>query len=42
MVFRIGEDYRSFELDGEAWAQGLPPALTVEDVTLRFEVAERK
>jgi hypothetical protein len=30
------EDYWSFPLDGEEWIPGLPPALTIEDMTPIF------
>jgi hypothetical protein len=36
IIEKRGEDYWSFPLDGDEWTQGLPPALTIEDVTLMF------
>jgi hypothetical protein len=38
IIEKRGEDYWSFPLDSEDWAQGLPPALTLEDATLMFSV----
>ena len=36
IIEKRGDDYVSFPLDGEEWIPGLPPALTVEDMTLIF------
>ena len=36
IIEKWGERYWSFRLDGEEWTQGLPPGLTVEDVSLMF------
>ncbi len=36
IIEKWGERYWSFPLDGQEWIQGLPPGLTVEDVSLMF------